>query len=59
LQLWIFTSTAFIEGDQEEYRWFVPHDLPGLMGLFKSPANYVQKLNTYFELSALDKLVLR
>ena len=33
---------GFTEGDSEEWRWFVPHDLEGLIQLFGSAEAYVQ-----------------
>ena len=53
---WIFgVNTPFVEGNQEQYRFFVPHDLPGLLGLFKSPQTYVDALSNMFEFAKLDK----
>lgn len=31
---------GFTEGNAEQWRWFVPHDLEGLIDLFGSPENY-------------------
>lgn len=40
---------AYCEGDAEEWRWYVPHDVPGLVGLYPSPASYAAALDAYFE----------
>ena len=32
---------------QAEYRWFVPHDLPGLVGMFLSKEHYVKELDDF------------
>lgn len=39
---WIFSEmSGFTEGDGEQWRWFVPHDLPGLVELFGGADVYV------------------
>ena len=45
---WIVSEAiGFTEGDSEEWRWFVPHDLEGLVQLFGSAENYV-KVGLFF-----------
>lgn len=34
----------YVEGDTLQWTWFVPHDLPGLVGLFPSPDAFAAKL---------------
>jgi putative alpha-1,2-mannosidase len=43
----------YTEGNGAQYRWYVPHNLNGLVDLFPSPANFSQELNDFFELSEL------
>lgn len=31
---WVFSDDGFCEGDQNQWRWFVPHDQEGLIQLF-------------------------
>eukprot|EP00048_Salpingoeca_helianthica_P017060 m.235483 g.235483 ORF g.235483 m.235483 type:complete len:787 (+) comp20087_c0_seq1:24-2384(+) len=54
LHLWILEDSGFCEADQAEMRWFVPHDLSGLVGLFHNKDSYVNKLDEFFKLTALD-----
>lgn len=35
-------AIGFTEGNSEEWRWFVPHDLEGLVDLFGGPEIYAQ-----------------
>ncbi len=35
-------SEGFTEGDAEQWRWYVPHDLEGLVSLFGTPEVYVE-----------------
>lgn len=53
-----FLRPKFVEGNQEEYRWFVPHDLSGLLSLFKSSEYYVEQLSNFFEFAKRDKCVV-
>jgi len=39
----------YTEGDAEHWRWFVPHDVEGLVSLFPSPAEYESTLRSFFE----------
>ena len=47
-----FLPTAFADAYTEatawQYSWFVPHDVPGLVGLFGSPEAMVEKLDRFF-----------
>eukprot|EP00759_Apiculatamorpha_spiralis_P034157 PhF_6_TR35354/c0_g1_i1/m.51311 len=43
----------YTEGNGAQYRWYVPHDLPGLISLFPNPGNFSSELNLFFELSLL------
>jgi predicted alpha-1,2-mannosidase len=40
--------THFIEGDTLHWTTFVPHDPEGLMGLHKSPADFQEKMESFF-----------
>ena len=44
---WMFSDDGFCEGDQAEWRWFVPHDLPGLVELFKTTEHFVNELDDF------------
>lgn len=44
---WIVKDDGYCEGDAAEWRWFVPHDLEGLIELFSSQENYVEQLDTF------------
>eukprot|EP01079_Euglenida_sp_SAG-EU17-18_P012221 gene12221-2230_t len=37
----------YVEGDAMHYRWFVPHDVPGLISLFGSNATFCHELSTF------------
>ena len=39
----------YTEGDAEHWRWFVPHDVEGLVALFPSHADYESTLLNFFE----------
>ena len=43
----------YTEGNSAEYRWYVPHDLRGLVSIFPSSDDFAQKLNEFFELAYL------
>ncbi|EGD79581.1 hypothetical protein PTSG_10430 [Salpingoeca rosetta] len=45
---WIVQDSGFCEGNQAEWRWFVPHDLDGLISLF-GKQRYVEELSTFFD----------
>lgn len=36
-------------GNPEQWRWFVPHDVPGLVSLFKSNSSFISHLSEFFE----------
>lgn len=39
----------YTEGNSAQYRWYVPHDIIGLIGLFPAgPVDFVNSLNTFF-----------
>ena len=39
----------YVEGSPLQWRWAVPHDPEGLVGLFPSRARFVEELDTFFE----------
>lgn len=41
--------TYYTEGNAEHWRWFVPHDLEGLVNLFSSPQDFEKKLSAFFD----------
>ncbi len=43
----------YTEGNSAEYRWYVPHDLRGLVSLFPSKDDFAQQLNEFFEIAYL------
>ncbi|WP_375417715.1 GH92 family glycosyl hydrolase [uncultured Hymenobacter sp.] len=44
----IHRQNNYTEGNAWQYTWLVPHDVPGLIGLFGSDAAFVQKLDSLF-----------
>lgn len=44
----------YVEGDGEQWRWFVPHDTPGLISLFGSNNSFVQSLDEFIDYSRND-----
>lgn len=42
-------GNAYCEGDPEEWKYFVPHDLDGLIALFPSADVYADDLDVFFE----------
>lgn len=40
---------GYVEGTAWQYTWFVPHDIPGLIGLFGGDKPFVQKLQECFD----------
>lgn len=36
-------------GDAAEWRWFVPHDIPGLVSLFSSEEEFAKQLGEFFQ----------
>eukprot|EP00041_Stephanoeca_diplocostata_P029729 m.885435 g.885435 ORF g.885435 m.885435 type:complete len:835 (+) comp23619_c0_seq5:360-2864(+) len=51
---WMFQNDGFTEGDAAEWRWFVPHDLPGLVQLFPTKEDYVRELDNFFNKTYSD-----
>lgn len=51
---WMVADDGFCEGDAAEWRWFVPHDLPGLVRLFRSAADYTAELESFFNRTYRD-----
>lgn len=45
-------ENAYTEGNAWQYTFLVPHDVPGLIGLFGSDAAFVQKLDSLFVVQA-------
>ncbi|MFH1437846.1 MAG: GH92 family glycosyl hydrolase, partial [Pseudomonadota bacterium] len=48
-----FSAPEYVEGDAWHWMWFVPHDVPGLIGLFGGADRMVDKLETFFQMAAL------
>lgn len=44
----------YVEGDGEHWRWFVPHDPVGLIGLFGSNQSFVTQLDQFLDFSRAD-----
>lgn len=44
-----FLLNVTIIGNAEQWRWFVPHDIPGLIDLFGSNESFVNQLDIFFE----------
>jgi predicted alpha-1,2-mannosidase len=44
----IHRQNNYTEGNAWQYTWLVPHDVPGLIGLFGSDAAFVEKLDSLF-----------
>ena len=44
-------GSSYTEGTAWQWLWFVPHDQPGLRGLFGGDAPFVAKLTEFFELA--------
>ncbi len=42
-------NPEYVEGSAWQWLWFVPHDEVGLRGLFASDADFVAKLESFFE----------
>ena len=42
-------SSFITEGTAFQYTWYVPHDVPGLIGLFGSKERFLERLNLFFE----------
>lgn len=48
-----FMPRWITEGNARHYRWFVPHDVPGLIDLFGGPAAFEAELTEFFEQAAV------
>ncbi len=44
-----YHTPGFVEANAWQYTWFVPHDVPGLIGLM-GPERFVSRLNEAFEM---------
>lgn len=45
-----FSKASFIcEGTPFQYTWYVPHDIPGLIGLMGGREAFLEHLNTFFD----------
>lgn len=42
-------SDFITEGTAYQYTWYVPHDIPGLIGLFGGREKFLQSLNSFFD----------
>ncbi|MBI4566815.1 MAG: glycoside hydrolase family 92 protein [Planctomycetes bacterium] len=45
-------DNQYVEGDAWHWRWFAPHDAPGLIALFGGPEPFVQELRAFFSQAA-------
>jgi predicted alpha-1,2-mannosidase len=48
------SGNDFTEASAWIYSWFVPHDVPGLIGLMGGPAAFVSKLDQFFDAGHVD-----
>jgi len=58
---WLWTDvfdSRYVEGDAWHWRWFVPHDISGLIRLFGSNKTFVEQLEVFFERSQDDPLTI-
>jgi predicted alpha-1,2-mannosidase len=54
---WIdFINSEYVEGDAWHYRFFAPHDIPGLVSLFNSTEYFFNQLDELFSRSKWDPL---
>ncbi|KAA6321179.1 hypothetical protein EZS27_029142, partial [termite gut metagenome] len=44
----VHRNNDYTEGNAWQYTWLVPHDIPGLVGLFGSNEAFIQKLDSLF-----------
>eukprot|EP00117_Sycon_ciliatum_P027270 scpid28321/ scgid2435/ Uncharacterized glycosidase Rv0584 len=49
LNEWVLESTDFTEGNAAQWRWFVPHDVPGLVQLFGGSSEFSKALDGFME----------
>ena len=45
---WVTDGTGFMEGNSEQYTWYVPHDLAGVVAQAGGVAPVVKRLDTFF-----------
>ena len=45
-------ASPYVEGNAWQWTWFVPHDVEGLINLYGSKENFIQKLDTLFTTSS-------
>src|SRR5262249_43224999 len=45
---WVTDGTGFMEGNSEQYTWYVPHDLAGVVAQAGGAAPVVKRLDTFF-----------
>ena len=48
-------GNPFTEGNAWQWRWYVPHDIPGLIDLFGGPEAMERELDTFFTLMPGDE----
>ena len=46
-------TTDYTEANAWQYTWFVPHDVPGLINLFGSEKQFINKLDALFTVSSV------
>eukprot|EP01113_Clastostelium_recurvatum_P026084 TRINITY_DN3130_c0_g1_i1.p1 TRINITY_DN3130_c0_g1~~TRINITY_DN3130_c0_g1_i1.p1 ORF type:complete len:774 (-),score=142.72 TRINITY_DN3130_c0_g1_i1:74-2395(-) len=55
--IWIDVfDPRYVEGDAWQWRWFVPHDVPGLVELYGGQKTFAAILDDFFSLSQDDPL---
>lgn len=47
LEAWLWYD-EYVEGNARHWRWFVPHDVPGLIDLFGGEEEFVAELDAFF-----------
>ncbi|MPV59478.1 alpha-mannosidase [Burkholderia sp. HI2761] len=45
---WVVDGSGFMEGNSEQYTWYVPHDLAGVVAQAGGAASVVKRLDTFF-----------
>ncbi|KAL5496212.1 hypothetical protein EMCRGX_G012453 [Ephydatia muelleri] len=51
LNEWLFKQSGYTEGNAAQWRWFVPHDIRGLVSLFNSEGSFIALLQEFFDKS--------
>ncbi|MCZ7584906.1 MAG: GH92 family glycosyl hydrolase [Deltaproteobacteria bacterium] len=46
---WWLWYDEYVEGNARHWRWFVPHDVPGLIDLFGGEVDFIAELEQFFE----------